>query len=176
MADVQRHTTLFFNLPNLFIYQAWHSLAWSQHGFWQPSFCIKQYLWRLFFMGELRWSFSALPQWIKRKVETCPFFILSVSWYFPFPSGKHRIEALPNSPNQIKGFLNYVFCRNWDVRNPAGTKLDSSSLINKQAVFLAPVRFIGLVWYFLGKFSYSIKTRMFKFFHINVSGTNWNNI
>ena len=24
-----------------------------------------------------------------------------------------------------KGFINYVFCRNWAVRNPAGTRLDS---------------------------------------------------
>ena len=30
-----------------------------------------------------------------------------------------------------KGFINYVFCRNWAVRNPAGTRLDSS-LVNKQ--------------------------------------------
>ena len=31
-----------------------------------------------------------------------------------------------------KGFINYVSCRNWAVRNPAGTRLDSSSLVNKQ--------------------------------------------
>ena len=24
-----------------------------------------------------------------------------------------------------KGFINYVFCRNWAARNPAGTMLDS---------------------------------------------------
>ena len=30
------------------------------------------------------------------------------------------------------GFINHVFCRNWAVRNPAGTRLDSSSLVNKQ--------------------------------------------
>ena len=35
-------------------------------------------------------------------------------------------------PGQKKGFINYVFCRNWAVRNPAGTRLDSSSLVNKQ--------------------------------------------
>jgi hypothetical protein len=34
-------------------------------------------------------------------------------------------EAPPNSPNQNKGFINYIFCRNWAVRNPAGTRLDS---------------------------------------------------
>ena len=34
--------------------------------------------------------------------------------------------------HQNKGFINYVSCRNWAVRNPAGTRLDSSSLVNKQ--------------------------------------------
>ena len=38
-------------------------------------------------------------------------------------------EALKRSttqfPNQNKGFLNNVFFRNWAVRNPAGTRLDS---------------------------------------------------
>ena len=28
-------------------------------------------------------------------------------------------------PYQNKGFVNYVFCNNWAVRNPAGTRLDS---------------------------------------------------
>ena len=34
--------------------------------------------------------------------------------------------------HQNKGFINYIFCRNWGVRNPAGTRLDTSSLVNKQ--------------------------------------------
>ena len=33
-----------------------------------------------------------------------------------------------------KCFINYVFCRNWAVRSPAGTRLDSSSLVKKQVV------------------------------------------
>ena len=49
----------------------------------------------------------------------------------PLSSRKAVIEALVNFP-QKKGFINYVFCRNWAVRNPAGTRLDSSSLVNKQ--------------------------------------------
>ena len=32
-----------------------------------------------------------------------------------------------------KGFITYVFGRNWAVRNPVATRLDSSSLVNKQA-------------------------------------------
>ena len=31
-----------------------------------------------------------------------------------------------------KGFINYISCRNWAVRNPAETRLDSSSLVNKK--------------------------------------------
>ena len=37
-----------------------------------------------------------------------------------------------NFPTKNKGFINYVFCRNWAVRDPTGTRLDSSSLVNKQ--------------------------------------------
>ena len=33
-----------------------------------------------------------------------------------------------------QGFINNVFCRNWAVRYPAGTRLGSSSLVNKQVV------------------------------------------
>ena len=39
--------------------------------------------------------------------------------------------ALPGF-SKNKGFINYVFCRNWAVRNRTGTMLDSSSLVNKQ--------------------------------------------
>ena len=35
-------------------------------------------------------------------------------------------------PRKNKGFNNYVFCRNWAVRNHAETRLDSSSLVKKQ--------------------------------------------
>ena len=37
----------------------------------------------------------------------------------------------PQFSHHNKGFINYVFCRNWAVRNPAGTRLDSS-LVKKQ--------------------------------------------
>ena len=37
----------------------------------------------------------------------------------------------PQFSYQNRGFINYVFCRNWAIRNPAGTRLDSS-LVNKQ--------------------------------------------
>ena len=45
------------------------------------------------------------------------------------------IKAMQRNPTLVsqhnKGFKNYVFLRNWVVRNPAGTRLDSS-LVNKQ--------------------------------------------
>ena len=50
----------------------------------------------------------------------------------PLSSRKAVKEAPANFPQKNKGFISYVFCRNWAVRNPAGTRLDSSSLVNKQ--------------------------------------------
>ena len=43
-------------------------------------------------------------------------------------------EMPPQFSHHNKGFINYVFCRNWAVRNPAGTRLDSS-LVTKQVGF-----------------------------------------
>ena len=40
--------------------------------------------------------------------------------------------GLGAGPSENKGFINYVFCRNCAVRNHAGTRLDSSSLVKKQ--------------------------------------------
>ena len=71
------------------------------------------------FMGEkLKW----------RHVNSTLF---QASLHITFPLGKQWSESSPNFPHQNKGFINYVFCRNWAVRNPAGTRLDSS-LVNKQ--------------------------------------------
>ena len=41
------------------------------------------------------------------------------------------IEMAPQFFHYNKGFIYYVFCRNWAVRNPAVTRLDSS-LVTKQ--------------------------------------------
>ena len=41
-------------------------------------------------------------------------------------------EAPANFPQEkYKGFIDYIFCRNWSVRKPAGTMVDSSILVNK---------------------------------------------
>ena len=52
---------------------------------------------------------------------------------FPFLQESNGVKHHPISPHQNKGFINYVFCRNWAVRNPAGTRLESS-LVTKQVV------------------------------------------
>ena len=55
----------------------------------------------------------------------------------PLSSRKAVKEAPANFRQKKRGFINYVFRRNWAVRNPAGTRLDSSSLVNKQVGFSA---------------------------------------
>ena len=45
-------------------------------------------------------------------------------------------EKVPlSSPIKTKGFINNVFCRNRADRNPAGPRLDSPSLVNKQVAY-----------------------------------------
>ena len=68
----------------------------------------------------------------KRKKKTSPFVILLAFQYFSFPLARQFREAPPNFPPKNKDVVNYVFCRNWTVKNPAGTRLDSSSLVNEQ--------------------------------------------
>ena len=64
----------------------------------------------------------------------------------PLSSRKAVKEAPTNFPQKNKGFINYVFCRNW-----AGTRLDSSTLVNKQ---------VGLryVWLQLYSLAYLLPT------------------
>ena len=58
----------------------------------------------------------------------------NVEWTFLHSSFSPRKQCRalpPQFSHHDKGFINYVFCRNLAVRNPAGTRLDSS-LVNKQ--------------------------------------------
>jgi hypothetical protein len=59
----------------------------------------------------------------KREEESIlhPFSFLIL----PLSSRKALKRSTTQFPNQNKGFLSFVFCRNWAVRNPAGTRLDS---------------------------------------------------
>ena len=54
-------------LHNLFIYQARQSLAWSQQGFWQPSFCRKRNLWRLCFDVRTKVKFLCIATMEKKE-------------------------------------------------------------------------------------------------------------
>ena len=69
----------------------------------------------------------------KKKNEVKSICHPSIFSILPLSSRKAVKEAPANFPQKKhKGFIEYVFCRNWDVRNPAGTRLDSSSLVNKE--------------------------------------------
>ena len=54
-----------------------------------------------------------------------------------------KTSTIQFSPKN-KGFINYVFCKNWAVRNPAGTRVDSSSLVNKQVVIDQLSHYLGV--------------------------------
>ena len=58
--------------------------------------------------------------------------------------GSNEEKIHLNSPIQNKGFINSVSCTNWAVRHPAGTLLDSSSLVNKQVVYIQDSNVISL--------------------------------
>ena len=88
-------------------------LGWSQQGFWQPSLCRKSNLWSLCCEGITRCgSLHSL-----HVEKTCLHFSCS-------PCNQCR-EIVPHFSHHNKGFINNVFCINWAVRNPAGTRLDS---------------------------------------------------
>ena len=101
------------------------SLAWSQQGFWQPSFWWKRNLWSLCFDGgnivvvllidflEERKCVERLWRKKNRHIYTFPFLHAS------------NAETPIYYSHHIKGFINNVFCRNLAFRNPAGTRLDS---------------------------------------------------
>ena len=117
--------TVIIYITNLFIYQARESLPWSQQGFWQPIFCRKRNLWSLCFDGRTKVKFLCIASMEKRKSGDKSIFHPFSFLMLPLSPGTQWIKAPLDSPNQNKGFINYVFCRNWAVRNPAGTRLDS---------------------------------------------------
>ena len=57
-------------------------------------------------------------------VETLGRLRTDISPLFPF-----SMQAIQRNPSYYshhnKGFINYVFCRNWAVRNLAGIRLDT---------------------------------------------------
>ena len=106
-------------------------------GFLTDQFQQKKSIYEVFvLMGELSCSFSWLLQCRKRKVKTSLFVIILAFQASIFLKESSKEKHHPISPQKNKGFIN-VFCRKWAVRNPAGTRLDSSSLVNKQVVHSA---------------------------------------
>ena len=119
------HHSLMVLVKPTYLFTRLESLACSQQGFWQPSFCRKHYLWSLCCDGRNRVEFSALIAWRKGKVDTSPFFVLP-SFSTQSPSYKKAMKRNTTRfpPNQNKGFINCTLCRKWAVRNPTETRLD----------------------------------------------------
>ena len=90
--------------PNMFIYQARHSLAWSQQGFWQTSFCWKRNLGSLCFdwgnwnvllfnasLNERR-SFMKLMSSSRRNLSSCdPIFQLQKKFVSHYKTTTGRV-------------------------------------------------------------------------------------
>ena len=75
----------------------------------------------------------------KKKVKTMSICHSSSFSILSLFSRKAVKEASANFLQENKRFINYVFCRNWAVRNPTGTRLYSSSPVNKQFESNPPV-------------------------------------
>ena len=69
------------------------------------------------------YTFLLLQKINKEKIGSMKNGLVST---FPFLHEKNAEK--PNLSCHNKGFINYVFCKNWSVRNPAGTRLDSLAL------------------------------------------------
>ena len=114
------------------VYLPGQSLAWSQQGFCQPSFC-KNIIYKAFDLIGGNWvmlhSIAFLEQ--RKCEEKLRMMQNGHIFIVVFSPMKAMQRNAPKFSHHNKGFINYVFCRNWDVRNPAGTRLDSS-LVNKQ--------------------------------------------
>ena len=110
---------------NLFLYHARESSLVSV-GFLTLSFCRKCDIWNLCF--DLGKHCGASLDCFLREKEIC-----REGWkdkegtciHSPFPPCKKCRENPPYFYHHNKGFINQVFCRNWAVRNPAGTRPDS---------------------------------------------------
>ena len=100
-------------------------------------------------MGELRWSLSSLLQWRRKKwrqVHSSSFYFFNTS---PFLQ-EHSKRSTSQFPTK-EGFTNWVFFRNWAVKNPEGTMLDSSRLVNKQVggtPWTGPTPVLAVNWTF----------------------------
>ena len=86
-----------------------------------------------FFDGRTKIEFLFIDSMEKKKSEAKS--ICNPSSFSKLPLSSRKAVKTSNIQFSLKknnGFIKYVFCRNWTVSNPAGTRLDSSSLVNKQ--------------------------------------------
>ena len=112
-------------IPSLFIYQARFKPGPSR--FSDRPVCAENVIYETFVvMRKLRSISLHCFHGEKQKWRYVHSTSLQVSLHNPFAPWMQWSEASPNFPPQNKGFINYVFCRNCAVRNPAGTRLDSS--------------------------------------------------
>ena len=79
---------------------------------------------------------------------------------------KQRIETPSQFSHQNEGFIDYVSSRNWAVRNSAGTRLDSSSLVNKLVVTTCEWLLLGM------RVKVYLKGNFYVKFLIHTSGSN----
>ena len=97
-------------------------------------------------MGELLTEFLFIVSMEKKKSvrkSICHPFRFPI---LPLSSRKAvKTSTIQFPPKKNKGFINYVFCRNWTVRNPAGTRLNSSGKIT---VTFEPLMAVKFFWEF----------------------------
>ena len=139
------------------------SLAWSQQGFWQPSFCRKRTLWSLCFdwKTKMDFLFTALMEQKKREDKS----ICHPSSFPMLHLSSRKAEKRSTSqspPPKKKGFINYVFCRNRAVRQWTFNRHSWQLTVdNKQWILNSQLKFQAVVFF-------SSSTRIFFFTYLNI--------
>ena len=103
-------------------------LAWSQHGFWQPSFCRKLNLWSLCCSGKTMVVSLHYLNGERGKCRQVDYLSFQASLH----PGKQFREAPPQLPYQNKGFMNHSFCKKLICQSPYWDQARFSSLVKKQ--------------------------------------------
>jgi hypothetical protein len=80
---------------------------------------------KTFCYGRTKVKFLGIASMEKKKCGEESIFHPFILLILPSSSRKAVNRSTTQIPQSKQGFLNYVFCKNWAVRNPAGTRLDS---------------------------------------------------
>ena len=104
---------------NLFVYQVRRSLAWSQQGFWQLSFCRQRNLGSLCFDGRTMMEFFCIPSMgTKKSVDSSIFHPSSFpilplsSWTQNCPQGSFLVAlgVIPGQSTEVlRTWLKNIF-------------------------------------------------------------------